>query len=254
MTGTKPRDQSLHDLINKIKRICVGFDDHKQEEFNFVQALKTPFLYTQAEKESVDKYARNFKSLWDMVEAFRRSTGLHKGLVKGLFATPGRVTNPSRIIAAELAEAKEEVADAVKAALRISRADKQRYGRLKEQLANNYLLGTDQYPDTLEKASRILGNYQVVKGSPFVDLRNENKGGGLVFIQQGSRAGHGHRGPGPGRGTQGAGREAGDAAGGIGDRASVGTPTLSSGGTQITARERAIATIVELRAIGQASA
>jgi hypothetical protein len=64
-----------------------------------------------------------------MVEAFRRSTGLHKGLVKGLFATPGRVTNPSRIIAAELAEAKEEVADAVKAALRISRADKQRYGR-----------------------------------------------------------------------------------------------------------------------------
>ena len=64
------RDQSLHDLINKIERICVGFDDHKQEVFNLVQALKTLFLYTQTEKESVDEYARNFKSLWDTVEAF----------------------------------------------------------------------------------------------------------------------------------------------------------------------------------------
>jgi len=58
-------------------------------------------------------------------------------------------------------EAEEEVTKAVKAALLISSADKRRYGRLKEQQANNYLLGTDQYPNTLEKASRILGNYQV---------------------------------------------------------------------------------------------
>jgi hypothetical protein len=66
----------------------------------------------------------------------------------------------------------------VKAALLISGADKRRYGRLKEQLVNTYLLGTDQYPDTLEKASRILGNYQVGKGPPFGDCRNTNKGGG----------------------------------------------------------------------------
>ncbi len=71
------RDQSLHDLINKIERICVGFDDHKQEVFNLVQALKTLFLYTQTEKESVDEYAHNFKSLWDTVEAFGGSPGIH---------------------------------------------------------------------------------------------------------------------------------------------------------------------------------
>ena len=35
------RDQLLHKLISKIERICVGFDDHKQEVFNLVQALKT---------------------------------------------------------------------------------------------------------------------------------------------------------------------------------------------------------------------
>ncbi len=30
------RDPSLHDLIKKIERICMGFDDHKQEIFNLV--------------------------------------------------------------------------------------------------------------------------------------------------------------------------------------------------------------------------
>ena len=130
------RDQSLHDLINKIERICVGFDDHKQEVFNLVQALKTLFLYTQTEKESVDEYARNFKSLWDTVEAFGGSPGIHQGLVKGLLATPGRVRDLRNITQAEGTAAEEEVADAVKAALLISGADKRRYGWLKEQLAN----------------------------------------------------------------------------------------------------------------------
>jgi hypothetical protein len=50
------RDQSLHELINKIERICVGFDDHKQEVFNLVQALKMLFLYSQSNKETVEQY------------------------------------------------------------------------------------------------------------------------------------------------------------------------------------------------------
>jgi hypothetical protein len=49
------REQLLHNLIGKIKQICVGFDDHKQEIFNLVQALKTLFLYTQTDKETVEE-------------------------------------------------------------------------------------------------------------------------------------------------------------------------------------------------------
>ncbi len=30
------KNQSLHDLVNKIERICVGFDNYKQEVFNLV--------------------------------------------------------------------------------------------------------------------------------------------------------------------------------------------------------------------------
>ena len=50
---TVQTDQSLHQLILKIERICVGFNYHKQDVYNLVQAMKTLFLYTQTEKESV---------------------------------------------------------------------------------------------------------------------------------------------------------------------------------------------------------
>ena len=61
---------------------------------------------------------------------------------------------------AEQAEAETETSDVVKAALLISGDDKRRYGGLKNDLGNNYLLGTNQYPDTTKKEIVLLGNYK----------------------------------------------------------------------------------------------
>ncbi len=47
------KEQSLHELIQKIELVCMGFDDHKQEVFDLVQVLKTLFLYMQGEKDTV---------------------------------------------------------------------------------------------------------------------------------------------------------------------------------------------------------
>ena len=74
---TTQKEQSLYDLINKIERICVGFDDHKREVFNLVQALKTLFLYSQNNKETIEQYGQNFRPLWETVEAFGGSPGVH---------------------------------------------------------------------------------------------------------------------------------------------------------------------------------
>jgi hypothetical protein len=54
------KDQSLHELIQKIVQVCVGFDDHKEKVFNLVQALKSLFLYMQGEKDTVEEFRRNF--------------------------------------------------------------------------------------------------------------------------------------------------------------------------------------------------
>jgi hypothetical protein len=160
-----------------------------------------------------------------MVEAFRVSPGMQKGLIEGVLDTPRRVATPASISADERASAEEEVVEVVKTAMLISRASKARYVKLKEQLANNYLLGMDQYPNTLEKATRILGNYQGVKLTPWGEQRS--KGGGLAFVQQGTHSGQGRGTTGLGTGiVAGCGSgtqvvEARDAGGGGSDGAST---------------------------------
>jgi hypothetical protein len=52
---------------------------------------------------------------------------------------------------------------------------------LKDALANNYLLGNDQYPDTYDKAFRVLANYQVTKmGVPYRASLDDT---GVAFLQ-----------------------------------------------------------------------
>jgi hypothetical protein len=151
--------------------------------FNLVQALKALFLYTQLEKELVEEYGRNLKSLWDMVEAFGGSPGLHKGMMEVLAKDATRFANAAAPAEDKITKMENEANEAVKVALLISGAVKQQYGRLKDKLANSYLLGTDQYPNTYEKGMQVLGNYQASRTSiPFHMSPNDT---GVVFLQRG---------------------------------------------------------------------
>ena len=77
------------------------------------------------------------------------SPGIHRGLVSGwLLAKPGSIAYINNITDAERAEAETQTSNAVKAVQLISGANKRKYVGLKNDLGNNYLLGTDQYPDT----------------------------------------------------------------------------------------------------------
>ena len=65
------RDQLLHKLINKIEKICLGFDNYKQEVFNLMQALKTLFLYLQSDKKTLsnmDKTSARSGKRWRHLE------------------------------------------------------------------------------------------------------------------------------------------------------------------------------------------
>ena len=96
------------------------------------------------------------------------------------------ITNPSPM---QLSEAEDMSIKQVKAAMLISGASRQKYGRLKDELADDYLLGSDHYPDTLEKAGRILANYQNTRASkPYRVNANET---GVAFLQHGGRGGQG---------------------------------------------------------------
>jgi hypothetical protein len=126
------------------------------------------------------------------------------------------VNDVNNIMSAERAQAKEEAYEAVKAALLISGADKQRYGILKNDLANDYLLGTDQYANTFDKVLRILGTYQTSKSN--LPSKGSPNNLGVAFLQQRGCAGRGQ-----GRGRCGRGTGAGNAATALGAYAGGGT-------------------------------
>ncbi len=117
------KEQSLH-VIQKIERVCVGFNNHKQEVFNLVQALKTLFLYTQGEKDTVEEFGCNFRSLWETVEAFSGSPGVHRGLVDGLLSNTTQVKDMRKPTDQEIAKEEDNSCKAVKAALLVSGANK----------------------------------------------------------------------------------------------------------------------------------
>jgi hypothetical protein len=122
-----------------------------------------------------------------MVEAFGGSPGLHKGMMEALAKDTTRFANAAVPMEDEIAKMENEANKAMKAVLLISGANKRRYGQLKDQLANNYLLGTDQYPNTYEKGMQILGNYQASRTSvPFCTSPNDT---GVAFLQRGGRRG-----------------------------------------------------------------
>ncbi len=66
----------------------MGFDDHKQEVFNLLQALKMLFLYLQSNRETVEQYRRNSCALWDTVEVFEGSPRVYKGIIEALLKDP----------------------------------------------------------------------------------------------------------------------------------------------------------------------
>jgi hypothetical protein len=142
------------------------------------------------------------------VEAFGGSPGVHEGLVRGILSNVMRGTTPT---AKERNDAEETASEAVKGALLISGADRRKYGKLKDELANNYLLGTDQYLDTFEKALRILRNYQTMTNS--LPYRPSPNNTGVAFFQQGGRGGRGAGRGGQGRGDDKSGSTGGGATG-----------------------------------------
>jgi hypothetical protein len=132
-----------------------------------------------------------------MAKAFGGLPGIHKRMMDNMMKG---ITGKSMPV--EIKKVEETAKEAVKGALLISGADKCQFGKLKDELANNYLLGTDQYPNTSDKALQILGNYRNTRGN--MQYREDPNDTGVAFLQQGGRGGRGtgQGGQGPGHGDK----------------------------------------------------
>ena len=151
--------------------------------YNIVQSTKKLYLHLQDDKTTVPDYARDFKSLWETCESFGGTPGYHEGLVNQMLKDTSRVADVNRPSTGERKAAVNDTAEAVKGAMLLSGADQKRFGSLKKELHNDYLKGTDNYPYTLDRAVRLLENYE---GPKQLWRPPVNPSGELAFVQQGA--------------------------------------------------------------------
>ena len=145
-----------------------------------MQLVKSLYLLTQGDKETVDTYVRNLNSHFNTSMAFGASPRVHQGLVDNLLATADWVGDTNAIQQAEIERARTETTESMKAAMLISGADKWRFRGLKSDLAKEYLLGSNRYPEKTEKAMNLLTNY---RRAPRAQGRGQVQHDGVAFIQ-----------------------------------------------------------------------
>jgi hypothetical protein len=176
------------ELKRRIKAVCCGFQSHRQRTYAVAQAIVLLCTTMQENHESIDKYYENFTSRWDMLEQFGGSLGYQTGLVAERAAAIATAAGRADPIDADEEAAEAAIADEMKACLMLCLANKGRYDSLKDHLANQHVLGIDNYPTSCEQLKAVMRNYRAPKSYQPRD-RERDRGAkprdddGLQFVQ-----------------------------------------------------------------------
>jgi hypothetical protein len=165
------------ELLKLLKTILFKFEPQIYKPLAIHDAMYKFMTAKQSKQMPAAEYLEYFQNNLDVLDAVGATIGPHKGVINMI--TGGGAG--AAATQAQIAEANERsVAIAF-----ISNADKTRYGRLIEDLHNNYLMGQDNYPRTLNQAYNLLVNWQQ-------DPRNMIQYGagpndGIVFAHRGEQ-------------------------------------------------------------------
>jgi hypothetical protein len=99
-----------------------------------------------------------------------------------------KIIDMDKASGSEMRDAKKIVRNKFLAALMLSRANREKYGKLKCSMAENYVTGTSKYPKSPEVVLRILSTYTL---PPEWNQRLKQEGGvgdkGAMFVQSDGR-------------------------------------------------------------------
>lgn len=171
-------------LLTTIRGICCKVNDAAQAMYSLVQIKKRLYYFIQKWDQLNDQYLKEFKALANAVVTFGGSFGMEPLMLKMIMTEQGISEEDQE---RESTEQKDAALEASKqrylALLFLSNADGYRYKKLCDNLANQYLMGSDNYPKTLEQAVKLLNNYRsgIPKYRPKGGRSDEN----VAFVQGG---------------------------------------------------------------------
>lgn len=180
-------DNDVIKLLTMIRGYCCQFDALNDEYMGIVKSLKNLFFFYQKENQQNADYHEDFMALVEVIEEYGGAGCLthFPNLIRKELLTKDPNMDTTGASAQEVKDAKKRVRDKFLAALMLNGANGTRYGDLKRTIAENYVTGSSEYPESPEMVMRILNAYQpprwnVKRGGQEVGAGSEE---GAMFAQ-----------------------------------------------------------------------
>ena len=143
-------------LLKEIKSITFKFEEHRYIYHSLYESYRMFYAFRQTQEMGNTEYLEQFKNLVDVLEQHGGSLG-HDVTLLDQDDEYGNEEEPSSAV---LNAAKARCRNRFLGYTLIYKSDNERYSKLKEELQNDYMKGSDNYPETLVEAFHMLTNYK----------------------------------------------------------------------------------------------
>ena len=145
-------------LLRAIKELTHNYQDSKYPIASIYKSIKTFINIKQDEKESAADFVKRFRNARDIMEAQHGKLSMKKYI-----QTHQNYDENNEALCKQMSE---EAYEKFVAYTYILAASQNKAGKLEEDLANNYALGNDTYPDHLSEAINAVINYKNYVNNP----------------------------------------------------------------------------------------
>jgi hypothetical protein len=142
------------ELLKRIKDCIFKFSDQKYAPHSLCEAMRKFYTSQQDKNSSAQDYYQKFKNQLEVVEHCGGSIGYHDLIVDDLLQE--QELTRSNANETQLEEVKTRAKEEYLACAFLHSADRKCYGKLIEDLENDYIQKNNKYPKTLVEAYNLL--------------------------------------------------------------------------------------------------
>ena len=147
-------------LLMILKGISFHFQSQKYLSHSIHEAMKRYYNCSQGRFATTQAYMEHFQNVLEVVTTSGGSVAGHKGVEDEIIAAlPGEVTRAT-ITPEQLKKIQEDTVTRSTAIAFLLGCDRSRYGKLVEDLENDFLQGRNNYPTTVVAAYNLLTNWK----------------------------------------------------------------------------------------------
>jgi hypothetical protein len=145
-------------LLTALKGVAYQFQGQKYLSHALHESMKRYYNCTQGKFVTTQAYLENFQNVIDVVVHSGGEIAGHPGVSTGIIAEKGLVK--ANMTEVQIEEVRAENSSRSTAMAFLLGCDRARYGRLIDDLENDFLQGRNNYPTTIAAAYNLLTNWK----------------------------------------------------------------------------------------------